>query len=63
MDPPGGRLPPPPSASTDDTSDDKDGEDEDGRKMVDFGDIEYADISLFYNLPSNAVVSIYCYCT
>ena len=57
MDPPGGRLPPPPSPSADDTPDDRDSEDEDGRKMVDFGDIEYADISLFYNLPSNAVVS------
>lgn len=60
MDPPGGSLPPPPRAPpADDPSDgDGDGEDEDQRKAVDFGDIEYADISAFYSLPANTIVSV-----
>jgi hypothetical protein len=62
MDPPGSRVPPPPpSIPDDDDDDDAGGEDEDNRKAVDFGDIDYADINLFYNLPLNTTVSCY-YC-
>ena len=62
MDPPGSRLPPPPTSPPDDDDDNNDdggGEDEDNRKAVDFGDIDYADINLFYNLPPNTTVSCY----
>ena len=60
MDPPGSRMPPPPPPPSV-PDDDAGGEDEDNRKTVDFGDIDYADINLFYNLPSNTTVSYY-YC-
>jgi len=57
MDPPGSRFPPPSAPNDDPPDNDDGGEDEDNRKIVDFGDIPYADINLFYNLPSNTIVS------